>query len=79
MPPKLASDPPTPLREVLERIGMSHSGLARELGVDRRQARTWITGEYTPEPERREQIAKAVSATAQELWPDADPETKAAA
>lgn len=71
MPPKLASDPPTPLREVLERIGMSHAGFAREIGVDRRHARMWITGEYTPEPERREQIAKAVGSTVQELWPSA--------
>lgn len=56
---------------------MSHSALARALGVDRRQARLWITGEHTPEPPRREQIVQAVAAsggtvTVAELWPDAD-------
>jgi DNA-binding XRE family transcriptional regulator len=72
MPPKLASDPPTPLRETLERIGMSQAALARALGVDRQNARAWVIGEYTPKPERREQIARVVQAPVEELWPNAE-------
>lgn len=62
---------------------MSHSALARALGVDRRQARLWITGEHTPKPPRREQIVQTVAAgggtvTVAELWPDADSSRRAA-
>jgi transposase len=78
MPPKLASDPSTPLRDTLVRIGMSYAALARAVQVDRRDARRWIIGEHTPEPARREEIARVVSDFAceqvrvEELWPDAD-------
>lgn len=71
MPPKLASDPPTPLREQLARIEMSHAGFARALNIDRRSARMYVTGEYTPKPERRALIAQIVGSTVEELWPDA--------
>ncbi len=52
---------------------MSHAALARALDVDRRQVATWVSGEYTPVPLRRAEIAGAVNAKVEELWPDAMP------
>jgi transcriptional regulator with XRE-family HTH domain len=72
LPPRLANEVTTPLREALEREGMSQSALARALGVERQQARTWITGEHTPAPERRKHIAAVVGVPVEELWPDAE-------
>ncbi|HEY5342473.1 MAG TPA: helix-turn-helix transcriptional regulator [Solirubrobacteraceae bacterium] len=72
MPPRLASDAPTLLRKALERSGLSQAALARALDCDRRQVQQWVTGEYTPVPARREQIAAIVGSTSRELWPDAD-------
>lgn len=69
--PRLASEHRTPLREALERAGISQAALARAIGCDRRTAARWVTGEYVPVPERAEQIAKAVGSTVQELWPSA--------
>lgn len=77
--PRLASEHRTPLREALERAGISQAALARAIGCDRRTAARWVTGEYVPVPERAEQIAKAVGSTVRELWPDADHDQKAAA
>jgi transcriptional regulator with XRE-family HTH domain len=79
LPPRLASEVRTPLREALERKGLSQAALARALGCDRRQAGAWVTGEYTPVPERREEIAAIVGSTSVELWPDADDSSAAAA
>ena len=79
MPPRLASEAPTLLREVLKRNNISQSALARALGCDRRQVRAWVTGEHTPTPGRREEIACAVGVSEAELWPDADSSQKAAA
>jgi ribosome-binding protein aMBF1 (putative translation factor) len=79
VPPRLASEAPTPLREALERAGLSQAALARQIQCDRRDVGRYVSGEHTPEsPERREQIARAVQATAQELWPDADRGVRAA-
>jgi hypothetical protein len=36
---------PTDLRSVLGRLGVSHSGAARLLGVDYRTMRRWLSGE----------------------------------
>jgi transcriptional regulator with XRE-family HTH domain len=77
VPPRLASEVRTPLREALERIGLSQAALARALDCDRRQVGQWVCGEYVPAPERREQIAREVGVPAAELWPGA--EHKAAA
>lgn len=78
MPPRLASEAATPLREALEHSGLSQRTLARMLGCDRRQVGAWVLGEHVPAPERREQIAKAVGSTVGELWPDADRGVRAA-
>lgn len=74
MPPRLAGEVRTPLREALERINLSQAALARALDCDRSQVGQWVRDEYTPTHERREQIAREVGVSAVELWPDA-PET----
>jgi transcriptional regulator with XRE-family HTH domain len=72
LPPRLASELHTPLREALLRIGMSQRELARKLGVDRRQVGEWVCGHHLPVSTRRRQIARAVKAPVEELWPDAE-------
>jgi transcriptional regulator with XRE-family HTH domain len=72
MPPRLASETRTPLREALVRKGLSQAGLARVLHCDRRQVGAWVTGEYVPVASRREEIARAVEVAASLLWPDAE-------
>ena len=67
----LTSTAPTPLREALNRSGISLRALARELSCDRRQVRDWVAGEHTPVSERRDQIARVVGAPVEELWPGA--------
>ena len=68
---------PTPLREALERVGLSQARLARTLGVDRMQVVRWVQGEHTPMPERRQEIAVIIDGwtdaevTVQGLWPHA--------
>ncbi len=79
MPPRLASEAPTPLREALERVGLSQAALARQIRCDRRDVGRYVSGEHTPEsPERRERIADVITdysdglvrVTVEELWPD---------
>jgi transcriptional regulator with XRE-family HTH domain len=79
MPPRLASEAPTPLREALERTGLSQRALARRLGCDRRQVGSWVVGEHTPSAARRTQIVTELAnagavegeVTAESLWPHA--------
>lgn len=72
MPPRLAGEVLTPLREALGRYGISQSSLARSLNCDRRQVGMWVRGDHVPNPERREQIARVLGVEPAELWPDAE-------
>jgi transcriptional regulator with XRE-family HTH domain len=63
---------PTPLRIALEKAGVSQRGLARILRCDRKQVGAWVSGEHVPVPSRQAEIARAVKAPVEELWPDAD-------
>jgi transcriptional regulator with XRE-family HTH domain len=77
--PRLAGEHRTPLRVALERVGLSQAALARALGVDRRQVAQWVSGEYTPVPPRREQIAREVGVAQAELWAAASDAERSAA
>jgi transcriptional regulator with XRE-family HTH domain len=72
VPPRLAGEVLTPLREVLERSGLSQSALARALNCDRRTVGMWVRGDHVPVLARREQIARVLGVEPAELWPDAD-------
>lgn len=59
----------TPLKRIMDEEGRRYSWLADELGVSRSRVREWLKGWHKPVQPRREEIARVLGRTVDELWP----------